>query len=72
MLRLPEFTREMRRGEEPAVEALLTAAFERAGFSTARAARLSSPYPVGHLALAGPGESAPEEALIHPKAFGDS
>ncbi|MCF3595658.1 N-acetyltransferase [Rhodobacteraceae bacterium LMO-12] len=43
--------------------------YERAGFSQARAARLTSPYPVEHTLLAGPGEDAPEGALIYPKAF---
>ncbi|MCZ4352501.1 N-acetyltransferase [Roseovarius aestuarii] len=43
--------------------------YSRAGFSAERAARLISPYPVAHTLLAGPGEDAPELALIYPKAF---
>lgn len=43
--------------------------YERAGFSGARAARLTSPYPIAHTLLAGPGEDAPEGELIYPKAF---
>ena len=43
--------------------------YESAGFSRARAARLSSPYPITHTLLAGPGEDVPEETLIYPKAF---
>ncbi|MEQ9258402.1 MAG: N-acetyltransferase [Roseovarius sp.] len=43
---------------------------ERCGFSAARAARLTSPYPVEHTLLAGPGEDAPEAVLRYPKAFG--
>lgn len=44
--------------------------YERAGFSRARAAGLTSPYPVSHTLLAGPGEDAPEKTLIYPAAFG--
>lgn len=43
--------------------------YERAGFSQARAARLSTPYPVEHTLLAGPGTDAPQETLTYPKAF---
>ena len=44
--------------------------YERAGFSAARAARLTSPYPIENTLLAGPGSDAPEATLIYPKAFG--
>lgn len=43
--------------------------YERAGFSAAWAARLTSPYPVEHLLLAGPGVDAPEKALVYPSSF---
>ena len=43
--------------------------YEAAGFSTARAAMLSSPYPVEYTSLAGPGDDAPNETLIYPDAF---
>lgn len=43
--------------------------YERGGFSQARAARLTSPYPINHTLLAGPGTEAPQETLIYPKAF---
>lgn len=39
------------------------------GFSQTRAARLSSPYPIAHTLIAGPGEEAPEASLIYPAAF---
>lgn len=44
--------------------------YERAGFSAARAERLSSPYPVEHTLLAGPGDAVPEQTLVYPRAFG--
>ena len=44
--------------------------YERAGFSAARAARLTSPYPIAHTLLAGPGTDAPEATLTYPRAFG--
>ncbi len=43
--------------------------YERAGFSAARAAHLTSPYPSENLLLAGLGEDAPEATLVYPKAF---
>ncbi|WP_137699851.1 GNAT family N-acetyltransferase [Marimonas lutisalis] len=43
--------------------------YERGGFSQARAARLSSPYPVEHTLLAGPGSDVPEAELVYPTAF---
>jgi putative acetyltransferase len=43
--------------------------YERAGFSAARAARLTSPYPVAQTLIAGPGDDAPEAGLIYPAAF---
>lgn len=45
--------------------------YERAGFSAARARNLTSPYPIDHTLLAGPGDTAPREQLIYPRAFGD-
>ena len=45
--------------------------YERAGFSTARAANLTSPYPITNTMLAGDGENTPTETLIYPKAFAD-
>lgn len=44
--------------------------YERAGFSAARAAKLSGPWPTEHLLLAGPGEDVPEQELRYPAAFG--
>ena len=44
--------------------------YEKCGFSGDRAARLTSPYPVSHTLLIGPGEDAPVETLVYPKAFG--
>jgi len=43
--------------------------YEKAGFSAARAAGLTSPYPVAHTLLAGPGTDVPQQTLIYPKAF---
>ncbi|MFT5797656.1 MAG: putative acetyltransferase [Candidatus Azotimanducaceae bacterium] len=45
--------------------------YKRAGFSTARAANLTSPYPITNTMLAGDGENTPTETLIYPKAFAD-
>jgi putative acetyltransferase len=39
------------------------------GFSTERAARLQTHYPVKYMLLAGPGDDAPKETLIYPAAF---
>lgn len=44
--------------------------YAKAGFSADRAARLTSPYPVDHTLLAGPGSDAPAETLVYPAAFG--
>lgn len=44
--------------------------YESAGFRQDRAARLASPYPVEHTLLAGPGQDAPAERLVYPRAFG--
>jgi len=44
--------------------------YARAGFRADRAARLTSPFPVAHMLLAGPGKEAPEAGLIYPRAFG--
>lgn len=43
--------------------------YARAGFSTARAAGLTSRYPVSHTLIARPGDDAPKETLIYPQAF---
>lgn len=45
--------------------------YERGGFSLARAANLTSPYPNAHTMLAGDGDGAPKETLIYPKVFAD-
>lgn len=39
------------------------------GFSSPRAARLTSPYPVAHTLIAGPGDDIPVTTLIYPTAF---
>lgn len=44
--------------------------YQDCGFSTARAARLISPYPIDHTALLAPGEDIPTETLRYPAAFG--
>jgi len=41
------------------------------GFSSARAANLTSPYPVSHTLLAGPGMTAPVATLVYAAAFSD-
>ncbi|WP_422033123.1 GNAT family N-acetyltransferase [Roseovarius sp.] len=43
--------------------------YEKAGFRKDRAAKLTSPYPLEHTLLAGPGEDAPAQALRYPKPF---
>ncbi|MBV1868439.1 MAG: N-acetyltransferase [Marinosulfonomonas sp.] len=43
--------------------------YERQGFSSARAAAMRSPYPIGSTMLAGPGEFSPKNELIYPPAF---
>lgn len=43
--------------------------YEKAGFSAARAARLTSPYPISHTLIAGPPGEASAETLIYPAAF---
>lgn len=43
--------------------------YERAGFSAARGANLTSPYPISHTMLAGEGTSAPGETLVYPQSF---
>lgn len=43
--------------------------YERGGFRQDRAAHLTSPYPIAHTLLAGPGDDAPAEKLLYPKAF---
>jgi putative acetyltransferase len=58
-------------GEEPATLVVLgkPGFYARAGFSSARAARLRAPYPVEYLLIARPGEDVPELDLIYPQAF---
>ncbi len=46
--------------------------YERAGFSQARAQGLTSPYPLAHTMIAGPGSDVPVAALQYPKAFATS
>ena len=43
--------------------------YESGGFSQARAARLTTPYPVENTLLAGPGTDAPQQVLTYPRAF---
>lgn len=43
--------------------------YERAGFSRARAADLTTPFPRDHTMLMGPGRDAPTRTLVYPKAF---
>lgn len=43
--------------------------YERAGFSLKRAKNLTSPYPISHTMIAGPGENAPNHTLKYPRAF---
>jgi putative acetyltransferase len=43
--------------------------YERTGFSAARAAQLTSPYPISHTMLAGEGTNAPSETLVYPQSF---
>ncbi len=43
--------------------------YERCGFSVSRARNLSSPFPASCIAIARPGDDAPEEELVFPPAF---
>lgn len=43
--------------------------YEKAGFRQDRATRLTSPYPIEHTLLAGPGNAAPKDTLRYPKSF---
>ncbi|MFK7754527.1 MAG: GNAT family N-acetyltransferase [Sedimentitalea sp.] len=43
--------------------------YNSAGFSTTRASQLTSPYPIDHTALAGPGGDMPKQTLVYAKAF---
>jgi putative acetyltransferase len=43
--------------------------YGRCGFSSARAAALTSPFPIAHTLLARPGDDIPTEALRYPAAF---
>ncbi|WP_417525942.1 GNAT family N-acetyltransferase [Marinovum sp.] len=44
--------------------------YESCGFSRARAAGLTSPYPTDHTLLLAPGGGVPRETLVYPAAFG--
>lgn len=44
--------------------------YERAGFSRAKAARLTGPYPIDHTMLAGMDKPAKPQALVYPAPFG--
>ena len=44
--------------------------YTKAGFSSARAARLASPYPLSHTLSLRPGTDRPRETLVYPEAFG--
>ncbi|CAM4346978.1 GNAT family N-acetyltransferase [Palleronia rufa] len=44
--------------------------YTRAGFSSARAERLASPYPLSHTLILRPGTDRPRETLVYPEAFG--
>lgn len=43
--------------------------YEKCGFSRARAARLTTPYPVEFTMLAAPGDDIPAETLVYPAVF---
>lgn len=43
--------------------------YERVGFSSTRARRLTSPYPLEHTLIVRPGDDIPQETLIYPAAF---
>jgi putative acetyltransferase len=43
--------------------------YTRCGFSSERAARLTSPYSIAHTMIARAGNDIPEEALVYPPAF---
>ena len=45
--------------------------YARCGFSSARAARLTSPYPIDHTLIARPGDDTPDESLLYPAAFNE-
>lgn len=55
--------------ETPVVVLGDPAFYERAGFSRACAARLSSPYPIENAMLAGVGGAAPQQTLVYPEPF---
>ena len=58
--------------EVPAIVVLGQPGFyETCGFSRARAARLTTPYPLEYTMLAAPGEDVPEAELIYPAAFAE-
>ena len=43
--------------------------YEKAGFSLDRSRNLTSPYPLDHTLLAGPGADAPSQRLVYSKPF---
>jgi putative acetyltransferase len=43
--------------------------YAASGFSSERAANLTSPYPLEYTLLAGTGDASPDDELIYPKAF---
>jgi putative acetyltransferase len=43
--------------------------YTRCGFDQKRAVRLTSPYPITHTLLAGPGSNVPQAVLTYPKPF---
>jgi putative acetyltransferase len=43
--------------------------YERAGFSSIRAQKLISPYPVKFTLIARPGDDVPQEVIVYPPAF---
>lgn len=46
--------------------------YERAGFSSERAQKLISPFPIEHTLIAKAGNDMPEETLVYPDAFIES
>ena len=57
------------RSETPIVVLGHPAFYERAGFSRAKAAQLTGPYPIDHTMLAGIDKPAKPQALVYPAPF---
>lgn len=58
-------------GDPPTLVVLGKPAFyTRCGFSSERAARLTSPFPIRNTLIARAGDDVPEETLVYPAAFG--